>query len=57
MEGGSEMTKEQFLEAGGNDSLIHVDFMVGSNQMDIDGIREDGTREAIMRNGEWANQS
>lgn len=57
MEGGSEMTKEQFLEAGGNDSLIHVDFMVGSNQMDIDGIREDGTREAIMRNGEWATQS
>ena len=57
MDDGSEMTKEQFLAAGGNDSLIHVDFMVGSNKMDIDGIREDGTREAIMRNGEWATQS
>lgn len=54
MEGGSAMTKEQFIAAGGNDSLIHVDFMVGSNQMDIDGIREDGSREAIMRGGEWA---
>ena len=54
VEGGSAMTKEQFIAAGGNDSLIHVDFMIGSNQMDIDGIRADGTREAIMRNGEWA---
>lgn len=54
VEGGSKMTKEQFVAAGGNDSLIHVDFMIGSNQMDIDGIRADGTREAVMRNGEWA---
>jgi aminopeptidase len=55
MIGGSTMTKEQFIAAGGNDSLIHVDFMVGSNQMDIDGIREDGSREPVMRSGEWAN--
>lgn len=54
MKGGSEMTKEQFIAAGGNDSLIHVDFMIGSNQMDIDGITADGTREPVMRNGEWA---
>jgi len=54
MQGGSEMNKEQFIAAGGNDSLVHVDFMVGSNKMDIDGIGEDGTREAIMRGGEWA---
>lgn len=54
MEGGSEMSKEQFIAAGGNDSLVHVDFMVGSNQMNIDGIREDGSKEAIMRGGEWA---
>lgn len=54
MEGGSEMSKEQFIAAGGNDSLIHVDFMIGSNQMDIDGITANGTREPVMRNGEWA---
>ena len=52
--GGSEMSKEQFIAAGGNDSLIHVDFMVGSNQMDIDGIHADGTHEPVMRLGEWA---
>lgn len=30
--------------------------MIGSNQMDIDGIREDGTRVPLFRNGNWANQ-
>lgn len=54
--GGSEMTKEQFIAAGGNDSLIHVDFMVGSNQMNIDGINADGSSEPVMRNGEWATE-
>ncbi|MFN8435668.1 MAG: aminopeptidase [Anaerolineales bacterium] len=54
VKGGTSMTKEEFMSAGGNDSLIHVDFMIGSNQMDIDGIRADGSREAIMRKGEWA---
>ncbi|MBZ2140548.1 aminopeptidase, partial [Streptococcus gordonii] len=33
---------------------VHVDFMIGSNQMDIDGFREDGSRVAIFRNGDWA---
>ncbi|HMV28156.1 MAG TPA: aminopeptidase [Anaerolineales bacterium] len=54
VKGGTSMTKEEFIAAGGNDSLIHVDFMIGSDQMDIDGIRADGTREAVMRKGEWA---
>jgi len=31
-----------------------VDFMIGSPEMDIDGIKEDGTREPVMRSGEWA---
>jgi len=35
-------------------SAAHVDFMVGSNQMDIDGIKEDGTRVPVFRNGTWA---
>ena len=52
--GGEELTDEEFNEAGGNTSLTHVDFMIGSSQMDIDGIKEDGTREPIMRSGEWA---
>jgi aminopeptidase len=52
--GGEELTDEEFNAAGGNTSLTHVDFMIGSPEMDIDGIREDGTREPVMRSGEWA---
>ena len=52
--GGEELTDEEFISAGGNVSLNHVDFMIGSPQMDIDGIQQDGTREPVMRQGEWA---
>ena len=52
--GGEELTDEEFISAGGNLSLNHVDFMIGSPQMDIDGIKADGTHEPVMRNGEWA---
>ncbi|MEP7134229.1 MAG: aminopeptidase [Chloroflexota bacterium] len=52
--GGEELTDEEFISAGGNVSLNHVDFMIGSPQMDIDGIKADGTREPVMRSGEWA---
>jgi aminopeptidase len=52
--GGEELTDEEFITAGGNVSLNHVDFMIGSPQMDIDGIKEDGAREPVMRQGEWA---
>lgn len=54
MENGAEMSDEDFAEAGGNNSLVHVDFMMGSGDMDIDGIKQDGSREPIFRNGEWA---
>jgi len=52
--GGEELTDDEFLAAGGNVSLNHVDFMIGSPQMDIDGIKKDGSREPVMRQGEWA---
>src|SRR5687768_2513732 len=52
--GGEELTDEEFISAGGNVSLNHVDFMIGSDKVDIDGIRQDGTREPVMRQGEWA---
>jgi aminopeptidase len=42
------------LTGGEETSLTHVDFMIGSPEMDIDGIKEDGTREPVMRSGEWA---
>jgi aminopeptidase len=52
--GGEELTDEEFISSGGNVSLNHVDFMIGSPKMDIDGIRKDGTHEPVMRQGEWA---
>ena len=54
MDGGNAMTEEEFQANGGNFSVTHNDFMIGSNQMDIDGLWEDGRREPVMRAGEWA---
>ena len=41
------------VAAGGNDSLIHVDWMIGTPDTDVDGITKEGTREPLMRAGEW----
>lgn len=54
--GGEDMTDEEFAAQGGNKSLVHTDFMIGSERSNIDGIRADGTREPVMRAGEWAIQ-
>lgn len=54
MENGEAMSDDEFAAAGGNKSVIHTDFMIGSGEMDVDGFREDGTAEPIMRGGEWA---
>ncbi|EXM39840.1 aminopeptidase [Ruminococcus albus] len=51
---GDSLTVEQAKERGINDSIIHVDFMVGADDLSIDGIRPDGTRVAVFRNGTWA---
>jgi aminopeptidase len=52
--GGSDMTKEEFSAAGGNLSIGHLDVMIGSGDLDVDGYGEDGSSEPVMRNGEWA---
>lgn len=54
IEGGKEMSQEELAKHGLNSSITHVDFMVGSAEMDIDGITEDGKSEPVFRNGEWA---
>lgn len=54
LEGGEGLSDEDFAAAGGNDSLVHVDFMVGSDRLDIDGILPDGSSLPVMRAGEWA---
>ncbi len=52
--GGDTMTAEQLAEKGANRSLIHIDWMIGSGEVDIDGITMSGAAEPIMRRGEWA---
>jgi len=54
VEGGKTMSSEELAENGLNESITHVDFMIGSDQMDIDGISADGTAEPVFRNGDWA---
>ena len=54
LEGFTEMTQEERLARGINDSLIHVDFMIGSEDLSVTGYREDGSAEAIFRDGTWA---
>lgn len=53
IQGGTTMTKEELAARGLNESLVHVDFMIGSAEMDIDGIAADGSKEPIIRNGDW----
>lgn len=53
VEGGVDMTTEEFEKMGGNDSLTHVDWMIGSDAIDVDGILPDGSREPVMRSGEF----
>jgi aminopeptidase len=56
MKGTESMTDEAFAAAGGNRSMIHVDFMIGHGSLDVDGVLADGTSEALMRNGDWVEQ-
>ncbi|MCM2401342.1 aminopeptidase [Rhizobium sp. S153] len=51
---GASLSPEQIRAQGGNSSLIHIDWMIGSDRVDIDGISADGVRVPVMRKGEWA---
>src|SRR5580704_1830983 len=51
---GTSLTPEQITAQGGNSSLIHIDWMIGSDQIDIDGLYADGRRVPVFRKGEWA---
>ncbi|GAC1629714.1 MAG: aminopeptidase [Bradyrhizobium sp.] len=52
--GGDRLSPEQIAAHGGNKSFIHIDWMIGSNQTDIDGVHADGRRVPVFRRGEWA---
>ena len=50
---GDTMSDAELAAKGANSSLIHVDWMIGSGTVDVDGMRANGTAEPLMRQGEW----
>ncbi|WP_457089763.1 aminopeptidase [Microvirga sp. P5_D2] len=50
---GGTMSEDELASRGSNKSLIHIDWMIGSDQVDVDGITQDGRPEPLMRGGEW----
>lgn len=55
VEGAAGMGEEEKRATGLNDSLTHVDFMIGSAEMDVDGVKQDGSTEQLMRQGAWVS--
>ena len=51
---GETITPEEVARRGGNTSNIHIDWMIGSAEIDVDGIGQDGSLTPVMRKGEWA---
>jgi aminopeptidase len=54
VKGGHHMDKEALAAKGANDSLIHVDWMIGSDKINVFGVAADGSEEPVMKSGEWA---
>jgi aminopeptidase len=50
---GERLSREELAARGANSSLIHVDWMIGSKEMDVDGLTHNGNLEPLMRSGEW----
>jgi aminopeptidase len=48
------MSDDEFAAAGGNSSVVHTDLMIGTAEMDVDGLLKSGDMEPVMRHGEWA---
>ena len=53
LKNGDSLTPEELGSRGANESLIHVDWMIGSSQIDVDGISAEGASTPVMRAGEW----
>jgi aminopeptidase len=56
LEGGEGLSPEEIAARGGNESLIHVDWMIGSERMDVDGLKDGAEPVALMRQGEWVTR-
>jgi aminopeptidase len=55
LQGGESLDDQAFENAGGNRSAVHVDLMIGSPDLDVDGVLSSGATEPLMRHGEWAD--
>lgn len=55
IEGGMRMSREELAARGINDSVTHVDFMLGTADLSITGVRGDGTQVPVFLNGNWAD--
>ena len=53
--GDLDLSKEEIAKRGGNSSMIHIDWMIGSNEIDVDGIDHEGNSIPVFRKGEWAS--
>ena len=51
---GENLSKDEIISKGGNSSMIHIDWMIGSGEISVDGMTADGTTVPVFRNGEWA---
>jgi aminopeptidase len=52
---GDTLSKDQIIQNGGNSSMIHVDWMIGSDTMNVDGLNQNGQATPVFRDGEWAS--
>lgn len=52
--GGENLSKDEIIKRGGNSSMIHIDWMIGSEEINVDGMNSNGAYIPIFRNGEWA---
>ena len=53
LEGGVGASDDELARRGANTSLIHIDWMIGSGEVDVDGLDADGAAQPVMRRGEW----
>ena len=50
-----DLSKDEITKRGGNSSMIHIDWMIGSGKIDVDGVDKDGAVTPIFKKGEWCN--
>ena len=53
VKGGTTMSQEELSKAGANNSMTHVDFMFGSEDMNIVGLQKDGTKVQVFKDGNF----